>query len=169
MPPVATDFFSLLICSFFYSLVKRNDYKTMLTISMVCNIAELNKRGGTTLDTRQLIEKYHHAWTTGDFVTARTCLADNLDFQGSINTFSKADDFISALTQFKQMLAAVTVLNSFYDKQSAALLYDCDSESPAGNIRTAEFFTVSNNKISAIRLVFDSTELRKLVPNNQAG
>ena len=116
------------------------------------------------MDTRLLIDKYHHAWTNGDFATARACLADTLDFQGSINTFSKADDYIAVLTQFKQMLKGVTLLNSFYDKQSAALLYDCDSASPAGNIRTAEFFTVSNNKISAIRLVFDATELRKLVP-----
>jgi hypothetical protein len=114
------------------------------------------------MDNRQLIETYHQAWTTGDFVAARACLADNLDFQGSINTFSKADDFIAALTEFKQMLTAVILLNSFYDNQSAALLYDCDSASPAGNIRTAEFFTVSNNKISAIRLVFDATELRKI-------
>ena len=116
------------------------------------------------MDTRKLIEKYHQAWTTGDFATARACLVETLDFQGSINTFSKADDFIAALTQFKQMLTGVTLQNSFYDKQSAALLYDCTSASPAGVIRTAEFFTVSNNKISAIRLVFDATELRKLVP-----
>ncbi len=116
------------------------------------------------MNTRQLIETYHHAWTSGDFITARGCLADNLDFQGSVNTFSKAEDFIAVLTQFKQMLKGVTLLNSFYDKQSAALLYDCDSSSPAGIIRTAEFLTVSNNKISAIRLVFDATELRKIVP-----
>ncbi len=121
-------------------------------------------RGGRTMDTRQLIETYHHAWTNGDFVTARACLADKLDFQGSFNTFSKAEDFIAVLTQFKQLLKGVTLLNSFFDHQSAALLYDCDSASPAGIIRTAEFFTVSDNKISAIRLVFDATELRKLMP-----
>lgn len=116
------------------------------------------------MDTRQLIEKYHQAWTSGDFVTAHACLADNLDFQGSIDTFSKSEDFIVALTQFTQMVKGVTLLNSFYDNQSAALLYDCDSATPAGIIRTAEFFTVSNNKITAIRLVFDATELRKLMP-----
>ena len=121
-------------------------------------------RGGRTMDTRQLIEKYHHAWTNGDFVTARACLAVNLDFRGSIDTFSKADDFIAALTHFKQMLTSVTILNSFYDSHGAALLYDCDSASPAGIIRTAEFFTVSDQKIAAIRLVFDATELRKLMP-----
>jgi hypothetical protein len=64
------------------------------------------------------------------------------------------------------MLQSITTLHSFYDTESAALLYDCNSASPAGIIRTAEFFTVSDNKISAIRLVFDATELRKLIPEN---
>lgn len=112
------------------------------------------------MDTRQLIETYHGAWTTGDFQTARTCLSDNLDFQGSIDTFSNADDFIEALKGFGQMVKSVKLLKSFYDAGGAALLYDCDTVSPAGVIRTAEFFSVSDNRISAIRLVFDATALR---------
>ncbi|NTV06037.1 MAG: nuclear transport factor 2 family protein [Chlorobiaceae bacterium] len=116
------------------------------------------------MDTRHLIETYHQAWTNSDFVTARACLADNLDFQGSIDTFTTADDFIAALSQFRQMLKSITLLKSFYDAEGASLLYDCDTASPAGVIRTAEFFTVSGNKISAIRLVFDATELRKSMP-----
>ena len=43
------------------------------------------------------------------------------------------------------------------------MLYDCDTMSPAGVIRTAEFFTVIDGKIKSIRLVFDATELRKLM------
>jgi hypothetical protein len=116
------------------------------------------------MNTRQLIEAYHHAWTDGDFSSARGFLADDLDFRGSIDTFSNADDFLAALKQFRQMVSRVTVLKSFYDHEGAALLYDCDTASPAGVIRTAEFFTVSGNRITAIRLVFDATELRKSMP-----
>lgn len=116
------------------------------------------------MDTRQLIETYHHAWVNGDFAAARASLADNLDFRGSMDTFSNADDFIAALTQFKQMLRSVTILQSFYNPDSAALLYDCDTATPAGVLRTAEFFTLSGNKISAIRLVFDATALRQAMP-----
>ena len=115
------------------------------------------------MDTRHLIETYHHAWTNGDFVTARGCLADDLDFKGSIDSFSRADDFIAALTQFKNMSSRITMLKSFFDDQGAALLYDCDTTTPACVIRTAEFFTVSDNIISAIRLVFDATVLRQLM------
>ena len=115
------------------------------------------------MDTLQLIETYHQAWTTGNIAKARTCLADDLDFQGSIQTFRKADDFAPALAQFQSMLRGVTLLQRFFSETGAALLYDCETASPAGVIRTAEFFTVRNGKIAQIRLVFDATELRKLM------
>ena len=38
---------------------------------------------------------------------ARVYLADDLDFQGSIDTFHRADDFIVALTMFQKMLSRV--------------------------------------------------------------
>ena len=115
------------------------------------------------MNTRQLIETYHKAWTTGDFVTARRCLADDLDFKGSIETFQTADDFVGALQRFHGMLRSVKLLQSNFDEQGAALLYDCDTVTPAGTIRTAEFFAAVDGKIRRIRLVFDASELRKLM------
>jgi len=115
------------------------------------------------MNTRQLIETYHNAWTSGDFATARACLADDLDFKGSIDTFHKADDFVTALKQFQGMLRKVTLLKYFHEQDGAALLYDCDTASPAGMIRSAEFFTIKGGKISEIRLVFDASELRKMM------
>jgi hypothetical protein len=94
---------------------------------------------------------------------ARTYLADNLDFQGSIETFSKADDFIVSLAMFQKMIREVNMVQSFFSENGAALLYDCDTLSPAGVIRTAEFFRVEDGEIKSIRLVFDATDLRKLV------
>jgi hypothetical protein len=115
------------------------------------------------MDTKQIITSYHDAWTQGNMEAARACLADDLDFQGSIDTFTRADDFVAALSMFRTMLRQVTVLHSYYTGNGAALLYDCDTMSPAGVIRTAEFFTVEGGRIKSIRLVFDATELRKLM------
>jgi hypothetical protein len=115
------------------------------------------------MSARKLIETYHNAWTAGDFVTARRCLADDLDFKGSIESFHKADDFIGALKRFQGMLRGVKLLKGFFDQDGAALLYDCDTVSPAGVIRTAEFFSTTGDKINEIRLVFDASELRKLM------
>ena len=115
------------------------------------------------MDTRQVVTNYHNAWTSGDMKAARVYLADDLDFQGSIETCSRADDFIPSLTMFQKMLQGVNVIQSFFSESGAALLYDCDTMSPAGVIRTAEFFTVRDGKIKSIRLVFDATDLRKLM------
>ena len=115
------------------------------------------------MDAKQVVTNYHNAWTGGDMAAARTYLADDLDFKGSIDTFRRADDFIAALTMFQKMLKGVHLLQSFFSETGAALLYDCDTMSPAGVLRTAEFFTVGGGKIKSIRLVFDATELRKLM------
>ena len=115
------------------------------------------------MNARQLIETYHDAWTSGDFVTARRCLADDLNFKGSIEAFQDADSFVGALKRFQSMLRGVKLLKRFFDQTGAALLYDCDTATPAGVIRTAEFFSTDNGKICDIRLVFDASELRKLM------
>jgi len=115
------------------------------------------------MNAKQVVTNYHKAWTGGDLAAARACLADDLDFQGSIDTFQRADDFIAALGMFRTMLRGVNVIQSFFSEDGAALLYDCDTMSPAGVLRTAEFFTVADGRISTIRLVFDATELRKLM------
>jgi len=113
------------------------------------------------VDAKKIVTKYHNAWTSGDLEAARACLAEDLDFQGSIDSFCRADDFIAALTMFHKMLKGVSLIQSFFAKGGAALLYDCDTMTPAGVLRTAEFFTVANGKIQSIRLVFDATELRR--------
>ncbi|MCK7505126.1 MAG: hypothetical protein MZV70_14290 [Desulfobacterales bacterium] len=56
------------------------------------------------MDAKQVITNYHNAWTNGNMKTARLYLADDLDFQGSIDAFRKADDFVVALTIFQKML-----------------------------------------------------------------
>jgi hypothetical protein len=115
------------------------------------------------MDMKQIITNYHNAWTSGDMEAARIYLADDLDFQGSIDTFRRADDFIAALTMFQKMIRKINLIQSLFSERDAALLYDCDTISPAGVIRTAEFFTIKDGKIKSIRLVFDATELRKLM------
>ena len=110
-----------------------------------------------------VVRKYHDSLTHRDMITARSCLADDLDFQGPMDSFTRADEFIATLTGFAQMLARVDLLQEFYADDAAALLYDCVTNSPAGTIRTAEFFGLRDGKIATIRLVFDATALRQVM------
>jgi hypothetical protein len=84
---------------------------------------------------------------------------------GWIGSFTGADGFVASLAQFVQMVERVELIAELYGDREAALLYECVTRSPAGVIRTAEFFRLDDDgRIGAIRLVFDATELRKLMP-----
>jgi hypothetical protein len=111
--------------------------------------------------TRDVVRGYYDAWTSRDLDRARRYLADDLEFEGSLRRFTRADDFIPALEQFLQILEDVRLLKELYDDDDAMMLYDCVT-GPAGTIRTAEAFTVRDGKIHDIKLVFDPTELNKL-------
>ena len=114
-------------------------------------------------EVRDIVRGYYHAWTGGNLELARFFLADELDFQGTIDTFRAADSFIDALGGFQRMLKGITLLREFYSAGGAMLLYDCITDSPAGTIRSAEYFAVSGGKIIEIKLVFDATLLREVI------
>jgi SnoaL-like domain len=113
--------------------------------------------------TRKIVEGYSKAWTSGDIETARSYLADDLEFRGSIDSFNDADSLISAISVFLHILKSVEMISTFYDESEAILMYDCVTDSPAGTIRTVEYFKVNGGKIREIKLVFDASELRKLM------
>ena len=112
---------------------------------------------------RSTVRDYFESWTRGDMAGARTRLADDLEFRGPIDRFDSADSFVGALAGFAGMLTRVELVQELYADDEAALLYDCVTASPAGTIRTAEFFRLRDGRIASIRLVFDATELRKLM------
>lgn len=116
-----------------------------------------------TLSVRATVRSYHESWTHGDMARARSCLADDLAFQGPIDRFGSADPFIPALSGFVAMLERADLLQELYSDTGAALLYDCVTHSPAGTLRTAKLFELENSKIARIQLVFDATELRRLM------
>ena len=113
--------------------------------------------------TRNIVEGYTSAWTSGDLTTARTYLADDLQFRGSVDNFNDADSLISSLSEFLPILKSVDMISTFYHEDEAIQMYDCVTDSPAGTIRTVEYFKLRDNKITEIKLIFDASELRKLM------
>jgi len=54
--------------------------------------------------TREIVRDYSEAWRNGDMDRARTLLADELDFEGSIDRFIAADPFMTALVELGDVL-----------------------------------------------------------------
>lgn len=113
--------------------------------------------------TQSIVDAYTNSWISGDFQKARSYLADDIDFRGSLNQFTDAESLIAALEKFTKILKSVDFTSRFYEGNEAMLMYDYHTDSPAGSIRTVEYFRVERGKIKEIKVVYDATELRKMM------
>ena len=101
-------------------------------------------------------EAYFEAWRAKDFDAARGLLHDDLSFQGPFDTFSSADDLINAITQLGGLVRALEVRNVLVDGQDVCIIYDLIPVKDAPNVGMAELYRVIDDKISAIRVIFDT-------------
>jgi hypothetical protein len=119
--------------------------------------------------TTELVTAYYDSWKSGiasyDENLVRGILAANLEFEGPLaGKRDSAEAFLPGLAAFVKAVKTVRFVQQVFAGNQAAVLYDCDLSMPAGTFRFVEFFVVENDKIQAIKLVFDATEFRKLTP-----
>ncbi len=108
----------------------------------------------------KIVDLYTQAWIRGDLSAARSHLADDLSFEGSVETHRNADTFINqGLKTFReQLFAGFTPLERVDGERTVFKLYDCQLTT-GGSLRCAEYFEVEGDKIKTIRLVFDTGRL----------
>jgi hypothetical protein len=114
-------------------------------------------------DTANAVCGYTAGWMSGDLEAARSHLDPKVTFQDPVNRFDSADELIAALAGFRAIFKSATPIKAFYDEGSVSLLYDCAVNTPVGMLRCAEYFTVVGGKITDIKLVFDATEINKMM------
>ena len=106
-------------------------------------------------DSAHLAEEFLDAWTTKDLERARTLLKDDLHFEGPIDTFDDADSYMASLTQLSGIVTGAEKLKVFVDGDDACIVYDLKT-APVPTARTAEWYRVSDGKISWVTAVFDA-------------
>lgn len=108
---------------------------------------------------REVVDGYTRAWTSKDYDGVRKLLADDLDFQGSMEQHNSAEGFLGGLKMFAEnMYQSHTVLESIYGEERAFLLYDCVLAN--GTLRCSEYFQLADGKIEKIRLTFDTHAIK---------
>jgi ketosteroid isomerase-like protein len=103
---------------------------------------------------REIVERYHEAWTGKDFDRARGLLHDDLDFQGPIDTFDNADDYVAALQRLAPMVQGVNKHKVVSDGDDVVVLFDLLT--PMGQAPVAEWYRVRGDRIDAVRAYFDA-------------
>lgn len=104
---------------------------------------------------QDVVLSYHKVMQAGDFSGARTLLEDNPEFQGPIDTFHRADDYIHALQKLSAIVDHVEILKVFEDGSDVCLLCDLVTKT-VGTSFVAEWYKVKDGQITSVRAVFDA-------------
>jgi ketosteroid isomerase-like protein len=107
-------------------------------------------------DNRKTAKAFLAAWTTGDLVGARKLLHDDLSFEGPIDTFDTADDYIGALKNLSAIVKAAETQKVFEDGNDVCVIYNLVTNTPAGTSPTVDWYHFRSGKISSIRVYFDA-------------
>lgn len=102
----------------------------------------------------EIVEKYHHAWTTGDLDSAMDYVADDIAVHAPGQEIAGKEAYREYLGGFMTMLTGLTNHASLGDDTTAALYYFPHTPFTT-TAPVAEFFTVSDGVITESHLLFD--------------
>src|SRR5215471_9448171 len=99
----------------------------------------------------EVVESYRAALGMGDFGAARQLMQDGMSFQGPLDTFTTADQYLEASKRLATIIQRIDVKKTFVDGNHVCVLYDMITNTPAGTAFIAEWYQVSDGKIAALR------------------
>lgn len=103
---------------------------------------------------KDVVDRYIRALEKKDFVAARALLADDLRFEGPIDRFDRADDYVTAITRLYSMVKGVQHQAAVVQGDDVALFYILDT--PVAKAPVAEWYRVREGRIAELRAYFDA-------------
>ncbi len=101
-----------------------------------------------------VVESYSRALSARDFDTARALMADDLRFEGPIDTFDRADDYINAIKGLLSMAKGFEHQATIVQGDDVAVFYRLDT--PVAVAPVAEWYRIRGGKIRELRAYFDA-------------
>jgi ketosteroid isomerase-like protein len=108
----------------------------------------------TEMTAADVVRRYTEALDARDFSAARNFLADDLRFEGPIDRFDRADDFVTTISGLYGMVRGVEHQAIIAEGENVAWFYVLNT--PVANAPIAEWHTVRTGKIVQIRAYFDA-------------
>ena len=106
------------------------------------------------MNPKDVVDRYNRALGAKDFSAARGLLADDLHFEGPIDRFERADDFVTAITRLHGMVKGIEHQATVADGEEVAMFYVLDT--PVARAPVAEWYTVNAGKITRLHAYFDA-------------
>jgi limonene-1,2-epoxide hydrolase len=112
---------------------------------------------------QEIVEAFQAALNKKDFTTARQLLHDDVTTTGPLESFQGADSYLDGLKRAAVMIQRIDIKKIFADDSEVCLLYDMVTYTPVGAAFIAEWYQVTDNKISFIRSAYDSLPFVRLL------
>ena len=106
-------------------------------------------------DAAQVADGFFTAWTTKDFVRARSLVHDDVSFEGPLESFSDADSYLTSLQQLSGIVTGAEKQKVFVDGDDVCVIYDLQT-APVPSSRTCEWYRVRDGKVAAVSVIFDA-------------
>ena len=106
------------------------------------------------LTAADVVDRYTKALADRDFTAARRLLADDLRFEGPIDRFERADDYVQAISALYGMVRGVEHQATIAQGDQVAVFYLLDT--PVAKAPVAEWYTVRDGRIAQLRAYFDA-------------
>ena len=101
-----------------------------------------------------VVDRYTRALGARDFPAARALLADDLRFEGPIDTSDRADDYLRSLSGLYGMVKGVEHQATIAQGDDVAVFYVLDT--PVAKAPVAEWYTAQGGRIVRLRAYFDA-------------
>ncbi|MFT3831917.1 MAG: nuclear transport factor 2 family protein [Micropruina sp.] len=108
----------------------------------------------TTSSPATIVRHYHQAWTSCDIDGAMALVADDINCRAPGGDLAGKDAYRGFIGGFAPMLTGIGDIAEFAEGNRVALFYYPET-AVTSTAPAAEFFTVTNGKISESVLIFD--------------
>jgi hypothetical protein len=115
--------------------------------------------GHESIESRELVRRYHDAWSSRRFGEAVALLAEDLRVEVPINDYPTRESFARALVAFGSRVERVDLLSELAGEGEAMLLYDA-AIAGLGQLRIVEHFTLNGGRIVCLRQIHDTAAIR---------
>jgi|ERR1043165_7506995 len=105
-------------------------------------------------DAKEIVDRYNRALEKKDFTAARALLADDLTFEGPLDRFERADDYVEAITRLYGMVKGVRRIATITEGADVAHFYLL--QTPVADAPVAEWYRIRDGRISELRAYFDA-------------
>jgi hypothetical protein len=122
----------------------------------------------TSPSTREVVRAYHEAWTSGDIAAAGQFLGEDFKTRAPVGSYDSKDAYLAGLSRFRGFVTGLDLISELYGDGEARLLYDVHTDTPAGTLRTVEYFKLRGDKIASTLLVFDATDWKAMLARQGA-